>query len=530
MVSDSTKRYLDQVSSLARPEGQGDVAMIHVDDVASKIATLYEKLRQVIDFQEDHLLRKNTIQRMLKRRLLLSLGNSEEVAKPLIFELIRGGYFPNDKIPETKIQETESLLRKYIFLKDHLTSDIRGSEKQSINDWLDDLAASELEEKLSPLRKDEVLIEYMVEELVKRVVLPVQQTAIDDQTKKELIFIACQKCLLKADRCLLGWRLLKLKLPEFTNGPNQELLIEVSQKLALIKKEVDYEINHSLVKRIQKKIYRFTPVFLLLEDVATEDRTKAREIFEKPESLELRTKFAYDRRFNEMKKNNRRWGIRWVISILLSKMVFAFLIEVPYDQAHGNFSLLALMINLFFPPLLMLLILSTGKIPKEENKNLVCWETMKIVYPRDKIEMLQVEKPVNKKGLGNIFLRMFFWLTSAAVFAGVVWLLLQINFSWLSIFIFIAFFSLISFSGVRIEAATKPMRGAEKEAGFLSFLADMFFLPFRSVGKWLAGQLQRYNLIILFLNLFFEAPLQIFFEFVESWRAFIRRKKEEIEQ
>ncbi len=530
MTSDATKRYLDQISSLSRPDGQPDAPTIHIDYVASKIATLYEKLRQVIDFQEDHLLRKNTIERILKRRILLSMGNEEEIAKPLIFELIRGGYFSNDKIPETKIQETETLLRKYIFLKNHLASDIRGSEKQDVNDWLDDLAASELEEKLAPQKKEAALVEYMVEELIKIVVLPVQQPALDDQTKKELIFIACQKCLLKADKCLLSWRLLKLKLPEFTNGPNQELLIEVSQKLALIKKEIDYEINHSLVKRIQKKIYRFTPVFLILDDVVMEDRARAKEIFEKPESLELRIKFAYDKRYNEIKKNNRRWGTRWVISILLSKMVFAFLIEVPYDQAHGNFSLLALMINLLFPPLLMFLIISTGKIPKEENKNLVCWETMKIVYPRDKIELLQVEKPIDKKGLGNIFLRMFFWLTSAAVFAGVVWLLLQIHFSWLSIFIFMAFFSLIAFSGVRIEAAAKPMRGVEKETGFLSFLGDIFFLPFRSVGKWLAGQLQKYNLIILFLNLFFEAPLQIFFEFVESWRAFIKRKKEEIEQ
>lgn len=529
MTSDATKRYLERISSFSRPDGQPDMPTIYVDNVASKIATLYEKLRQVIDFQEDHLLRRNTIERMLKRRLFLALGEEENIAKPLIFELIRGGYFPNDRIPETKINEVESILRKYFFLKENLPSGLDGSEKHKLADWFDALAASELEEKLSPPKKEDAILDFMLEELLKRFVLP-NQNQLDPQERKELIFIACQKSLLRADLSLLNWRLMKLKLPEFSDSPNRELLIELSQKLPLIRKEIEARIQNPLVKKIQKKAYTFAPAFLLLQDVVLANVSEAKNLFENPESLELRIKFAYDRRFAELKQNNRRWGVRWVISILLSKMLFAFLIEVPYDRAHDNFSYLALAINMLFPPFLMFLIVSFGKTPKQENKNLVCWQVMKIVYPKETVELVNVEKPIDRKTFGNILLKLLFTLTSAAVFGGVIFLLLQLSFSWLSIFIFLAFFSLIAFSGIRIEAASKYLRGTEKDGGIFSFIGDIFFLPFRNVGKWLAGQLQRYNLIILFLNLFFEAPLQIFFEFIESWRDFIKRKKEEIEQ
>src|SRR3989339_1733453 len=128
MISDPTRKYLKLIDSLLEPEELADVSKIHVDYVASKIATLYEKLRQVIDYQEEHLLRKNTIQRILKRRLLLS-SDPEEIAKPLVFELIRGGYFLNDKIPQTKIKSIESILSKYIFLMENLPV---GSEKNEL--------------------------------------------------------------------------------------------------------------------------------------------------------------------------------------------------------------------------------------------------------------------------------------------------------------------------------------------------------------------------------------------------------------
>jgi hypothetical protein len=179
----------------------------------------------------------------------------------------------------------------------------------------------------------------------------------------------------------------------------------------------------------------------------------------------------------------------------------------------------------------MFLIIASIFVPKEKNKKIVCDQVMAMVYPKETLETIPVKKPAERSGWINFILRSIFVLSSIAVFGGVFYLLLKINFSWLSIVIFLAFFSLIAFSGMKIEASSKQLKAEdrEKEEGITSFIADIFFLPFRNAGKWLSGQLQRYNLIILILNLFFEAPLQIFFEFIESWRGYLKSKKEELE-
>lgn len=525
MISDSTDKYLKSIRSLSKHEEPTVVPNIHVDYVASKIATLYEKLRQVIDYQEEHLLRKNTIQRILKRRLLLS-SDPEEIANPLISELIRGGYFLNDKIPETKIKKIENILAKYIFLMENSPVDF---EKNELIEWLKDLAATEIEEKLAPSETDSVLLEYMAEELLKRLVF--QNIDIDQNKKKELIFIACQKSLLRADQSLLNWRLLRFKLPEFTNSPNLDSLVKFSENLLVIKKGVEQSINDPLIKNIQLIAYRFVPGFLVIKDIISEDLNETNQIFEKPDTLEARLKFFYEKRYKSIKKKNRTWGMRWVISILLSKMFLAFLIEIPYDRFANKFSFVSLGVNLLVPPLLMFLIISSIRVPKEKNKKLVCEQIMNIIYPKKELETIIVKKPLEKKIFKNLVLKIIFLISSVIVFGGVIYLLLKINFSWVSITIFLAFFSLIAFSGMRIEASSKQLKATnrEKEEGILDFIADIFFLPFRNAGKWLSGQLQKYNLIILILNLFFEAPLQIFFEFIESWRNFIKAKKEELE-
>jgi len=525
MISDSTKKYLKLIDSLSEPEDSADVSKIHVDYIASKIATLYEKLRQVIDYQEEHLLRRNSIQRILKRRLLLS-SDPEEIAKPLVFELIRGGYFLNDKIPETKIKKIENVLSKYIFLMENSPA---GAEKKELVDWLKNLAATEIEEKLASPKADSALLEYMAEELFKRLVFP--NIDIDQDKKKELIFIACQKSLLRADQSLLNWRLLKFKLPELIDSPDLDLLVKFSKNLTAIKKGIEESISNPLVKRVQAIAYCFAPGFLIIRDIVSQDSKEASQVFGKPDVFEARLKFVYEKRYRAIKKKNKIWGARWVISILLSKMFLAFLIEVPYDRLTNRFSLVSLGINLLVPPLLMFLIILSIRVPREKNKKLICEQTMSIVYPKEQLEAIAVKKPSEKKSFRNLVLKIIFWASSAIVFSGVIYLLLKINFNWVSIAIFLAFFSLIAFAGMRIEVSNKQLKATDKdkEESILNSIADLFFLPFRNIGKWLSGQLQKYNLIILILNLCFEAPLQIFFEFVESWRNFIKAKKEDLE-
>jgi len=59
------KKYQESL----RPPTVSEESKIHVDEIASKVAKFYEKIRKIVDWKEENLLRRNAIERILKRSL-----------------------------------------------------------------------------------------------------------------------------------------------------------------------------------------------------------------------------------------------------------------------------------------------------------------------------------------------------------------------------------------------------------------------------------------------------------------------------
>ena len=82
-------------------EETGDRIKVH--NVVGAAAFAYEKVRNAVDYMEEHLLRKNAIYRILKRKLglekmilenyLLDKYHHDNIAEQLLQELLRGKYF-----------------------------------------------------------------------------------------------------------------------------------------------------------------------------------------------------------------------------------------------------------------------------------------------------------------------------------------------------------------------------------------------------------------------------------------------------
>jgi len=66
------KRRLQKlIDNFFAPEGGvKDGEKIKINTVIAKAALVYEKIRNAVDYQEDHLVRKNAIHRILKRKLV----------------------------------------------------------------------------------------------------------------------------------------------------------------------------------------------------------------------------------------------------------------------------------------------------------------------------------------------------------------------------------------------------------------------------------------------------------------------------
>lgn len=532
ILNEPTKGFIESYKFFFHKQEE-DVRRIKVDYVASRLASFYEKIRQVIDYQEEHLLRKNAIERMLKRRLFFS-KEALEISEGLIYELIRGNYFQNESLSEDEIGRVGFILEKYIFILENIPEKMQQDEKEEIRPWIIKLAACEIEERLAPPAFQEMLFNYMFEIMQERIVvvekiLSFATKKITPEFKNAQLFIAIQKALLKADESLLNFRLLKFFYPQWLDL-NQSTLPEITQNILTIKRKIYEQIKQPLNKEFYHYVVGYCSPFLILGDVVQEKIAKIDEVFQYPESLEGSLRHAYEKRYKACKTRLARSGFRSVLSIFLSKVLLAFLIEVPFDTyVVHHFSSLTLAFNLTFPVLLMFLIVKSIKAPRRENQEFILLEAMRITYKSKEQEKKEIKLPKKRSWFLNHFFGFIYVITFFITFGAIVFGLLEVGFSPLSIIIFIIFLCLISFSGLRIKEWSKELRVGEDKEGISSLLMDFFGLPIIKAGKWLSKEFSKINLLILFSNLILELPVQTFVEFISDWRQFAKEKKGEIQ-
>jgi hypothetical protein len=71
---------------------------ISINKLTGKAGSVYEKIRYLVDYKEEHTIRRSAIERILKRKFLIA--NNKNISLPFLQELVSSGYLPNKKIPE----------------------------------------------------------------------------------------------------------------------------------------------------------------------------------------------------------------------------------------------------------------------------------------------------------------------------------------------------------------------------------------------------------------------------------------------
>lgn len=538
-LSQTTKELLSQYrlgdKSNRLPEG---ATAIHVDEVASKVAAFYEKIRGVIDWKEEHLLKRGAIERMLKRRFLVGIDllkddpDKKNIAEPLILELIRGGHYPNDTLPETKISDTQKIIDKYIFVLKNIPRAENGQEALDFYNWLLSITSCEIEENLSSSYKERVLINYMFELMKDRIVInegAISVKPLKEDEKNIQIYIAVQRALFKLDAPVISYHLLKYKYPNWRNIGREELL-EAAKNMPVLKKKIERNLLHPLSNKFYQVCEKYDTPYLLLGDVVSADPQGNEEKFSKPETVEEAVKEAYRKRTVTLKTRLNRAAIYATLSIFITKIVIGLAIEIPIDKYITNeFNVLALMINIITPPLLMFLLVSTIRVPGKENLERAVLETMKIVYATERKDTYEIKTFKAKRNFAVRTVINFIYLLTFALTLGLIIFVLSIlKFSPFSIVIFILFISLISFTGTKIRQRSKELEIVGKKEGFFNMALDLFAVPLIEVGKWLTSKWQKYNVISALFNILIDMPFMVFVEFIEQWRYFLKEKKEGI--
>ena len=104
---------------------------IEVSDTVSFLAFLYEKLRNAVEFSEEHLIRRIAITRILKRRLSIK-PTGEGEGENLIRELLWGRYIKRDYGTTIQAQQAQKIIDTYLKLQDKIHQEGQVKSKQSI--------------------------------------------------------------------------------------------------------------------------------------------------------------------------------------------------------------------------------------------------------------------------------------------------------------------------------------------------------------------------------------------------------------
>ncbi|OHA64951.1 MAG: hypothetical protein A2672_02220 [Candidatus Wildermuthbacteria bacterium RIFCSPHIGHO2_01_FULL_49_22b] len=501
------------------------IATIGVDEVAAKVASFYEKIRGVVDWREEHLLRKTAIERILKRRMLL--GTKEDFAEPFLQELIRGGHFPNERIPTTKIQEIQKIVEKYFYLLEH--SPREGTEKvlAELKMWLLGIAACEIEETLAPPIRERALFEFMAQDMQKRVQLP-EEASMREKEKSLQISVAVQRALFKLDEATITYHLLEEKYQDWEN-PGEQTLQQLAPQLPQLKNELSAVLRHPLAERFYQTIERYDSPYLILGDIMSTHPAEFEQFSSDRAAVEAGTKESYKNRRGKLAGKMRRAAVYSTLSVFLSKVLIAFAVEIPVDKyLTGDFNQTALWLSIAVPPLLMLLLVLSIKTTTEDNFQRVVMEVMKITYGKRNGETLEISLPRRKRPMLEAFINAIYLLSFLVSFGAISWVLWQLQFSVLSIIVFLFFVSLVAFAGTKIRQRGRELLLGKESQGFLYTVFDLFSLPVIQTGRWLSRQVAKYNILVVIFNFLIEIPFQMFVEFLEQWRSFLQEKREEV--
>lgn len=512
---------LMQRTQVEAPTPEGEV--ISVSDTVSKAASTYEAIRNTLEYDEEHRLRRNAIRRILKRRL----GAEEDlqaVSQELLHELIWARYLKNNAIAESKIGEVADVLKKYRPLFGKLAET---EEVEKMHDWLLDLLSVEVEYLLNPPIEQEALASFAYNVLKPRVKW--QSKLIPEKDRDVQLYITIHRALLKSNYATLRYRVLLLFYPNWAKA-DSALSQEIADNLQTVYNHIEGQVMHPGSESLFRMLRRYMIMFNVLRDVIKKDPDSALAIIETPDKFRSAVNRAAKERYKAFHTRLRRSVIRAVLFLFITKMLLALIIELPYDLVilqTTNF--IPLLTNVLFFPVLLGVIGSTVYIPKEKNTKLINQYLRTVLFSEGELAIVyRTKRPWSQTTIGKVF-DVVYTAMFAVSYGAIAYFLHWLDFNTLSIIIFLFFLSLVMFFGVRIRMSKRDLVILKRTGGLLATLFDFFFLPIIRAGRWMALRAPRINVFLFFLDYIVEAPFKLAIEMIEGWLAFMREKKEEIE-
>lgn len=513
----------DLVVAYDRASAPSHDKTISVNALVAEIATWYEKFRTAIDYREDEVILRSTIERILKRRLILG-GNGKSVAAPLIRELVWARYFPDSSVPESLVEKVVEVIDLYLKLEIEINKKHHTS-KGLVGEWILNLLSSEIEHILKPNDPKDIMSNFIFRIFKERV------TISDDseETRDLQVFIAARRAYASDDLALLRYHLFKQYFGELNKDNISKVAGHFSQAVALIEHQFKHPIKDKIYTYIKNQIIPF----LIMDDVLRKHRGKAFTLTTDKDFMNAEILSACNSRYKTIAGKVGRAIIRSVIFIFCTKAVFALFVEGTFERLiYGRTIWSSIILNTLVPPMLMIIVGFLIKSPDRNNSMRILRKINTILYddPPELDPPLVVKKKPSKAGpfLWSIFILL--WLVTFGVsFGAIIFVLTKLQFNPISQAIFVFFLAIVSFVAYRINRTAHMYIMKERKENIRSLLFNFFFLPVIQVGRRLTLAISQINIILFIFDFIIETPFKGIFAFFEQWFLFLRTQREKLD-
>ncbi len=489
---------------------------IHVGRTLGAFGFYYERIRQVVDYQEDHLFRRLAIERMVKRLVALG-GPTETQAETLVKELVMARYLPNEAVPLSSVGRVAVVLQKYAAWRGHL--DLLPEADQAAQKYYFSLLAREIDAVMSPPLEEDALVEFLLGMLLENKLSEVSDRAL-------WVEGALRRVLFRLDEGSILWFLARRQVPQFVaEAMPSAAVLEVWSKSVVRAGALLVSPVHRQVCKVLRPLVG--PALLLIDLIKQSHSVVDLEKHDRFHTLLTRLLAG---RFERAKSRRLRMVWRSLLYILITKVFLLMIIEVPYEHlVYQQLRWLPLGINLAFPPLFLLLVVSGLKPPKGKEVTKL-EETLQAMIHEHKLPTGFLKPEPQKRG--RLYQRFLFWIGYKLVFfgdfGGVAFLLYKLKFEWPHFIVFYFFVCTVGYFGFRIRQAYREMVLGQEVDGVRGVIFDFLALPFIRVGRWLSRTISKLNVFVFILDIFIEAPYKILLEWIESWFGFIRERRDEM--
>lgn len=513
LVSFLTAYSLSQQSiSLERSAGVNSAALI------------FEKIRVAMEYQEEHLVFKNAISRIARRQITLLSGiTSEALFHDLIRELSWANYVNPESLDDKKRAEIQKIIDRYLVIVRNLNAGLypKMDLQKKVIDWM----ACEIEETIRPKSENLILIDFAAKLFEKNLNLNTKK--VPPEENLIMLKMSIYSLLFKPDLGAIEYFLLNQVYPKWPSYSRDEAK-KFARSFEPYFNKVNRYIHLPLKGNYLKYVKRNIPPFIVLRSVLTSYNFTSETVAGNITAIEAEADTTYRQLVGSARKKVMRGTLRALFFILITKITLAFIVEVPFDyHFSGKINYFSLAVNVLFPPFLMFIAGTFIKSPPLKNA-VVVRNSISSILNDGKIigKKYDLIKTENKSFALFNFL---YGLVNIAILVGVINLLIKIDFNIVSIALFFFFISVVSFFSFRIRNIALELAMERSTDDAIVSSVEFLFLPFIKIGKFISDRLTTFNPMIMMVDFLIEAPLKIIIRIVNSWRGFIRSKKEDME-